>query len=547
MVNGRDGFVDTRMSWEQLRGDLFGGITSAVVSLPMALAFGVVSGLGALAGLYGAIAVGFFAAVFGGTRSLISGPTGPMSVVMAVIVTSYAENLTEAFTIVMLAGIIQVLLAMLKIGRFIAYTPYSVISGFMSGIGLIIILLQTMPFLGAPGAEGGPMGAMRALPDAFTNVNANAVTIAVVTLLVSVLWPSRLRRLMPPFLAALIVGTLLGVWLSDTPLIGSVPTGLPEVWIPRLGFDVLTGAVQPALTLALLGAIDTLLTALIADSITRTRHNPNRELVGQGIANAISGCLGGLPGAGNTLGTVVNARAGGLTRVSGMTCATILFALVLGLGRFVEGIPLAALAGILMKVGWDIVDWNFLARVRHVRREHLVVMVTTLGLTVFLDLVTAVVVGLVVAGMVSALQLENLQLDNVISAPLLDSSFLEDGESSEEVDPFLARVGLVVFRGIFTVASSNRMVGTLSVDIRDHQVVILDFSETQHMDDSAALVVGQLIDVAIAEETECVILGLQGSVAASLRALDVLRRVPTERFVADMDEAREAAQRILQV
>ena len=513
----------------------------------MALAFGVVSGLGALAGLYGAIAVGFFAAVFGGTRSLISGPTGPMSVVMAVIVTSYAESLAEAFTIVVLAGLIQIVLGVLRIGRFIAYTPYSVISGFMSGIGVIIILLQTMPFLGASAAQGGPMGAVQALPAAIAEMEFSAFAIGALTLVVAVFWPKRLRRILPPFLAALIVGTLLGgLWLGGTSVIGEVPSGLPDVWFPILSVDLLAGAVQPALTLALLGAIDTLLTALIADSITRNRHKPNQELMGQGVGNMLAGLVGGLPGAGNTLGTVVNARAGGLSRLSGMTCAAILFGLVLGLGGFVEQVPLAALAGILMKVGWDIIDWRFLTRIRYIKRENLVVMAITLGLTVFLDLVTAVVVGLVVAGMVSALQLEHLELDNIISVPLLDHSFLMDGTISQDVDPFSARVGLVAFRGTFTVASSNKMVGTLSVDIRDHEVVILDFSGADYMDDSVALVVGQLINVAIAEDTECIVLGLEGPVADSLQALDVLARVPADRFVSDMDGARDLPRRILQ-
>ena len=208
------------------RGDLFGGLTSAVVGLPVSLAFGVASGLGAIAGIYGAIAVGFFAAVFGGTRSQISGPTGPMAVAMAVVVTSHAGSLAEAFTVVVMAGLMQMLLGVLRIGRFVAYTPYSVISGFMSGIGIIIILLQTLPFLGAPGAEGGPLGAIRAWPDAIRSVNLNAVTIAAVTLAVGVLWPNRLKRFLPATLAALIAGTSLGVlWLTNTPVIGDVPTG----------------------------------------------------------------------------------------------------------------------------------------------------------------------------------------------------------------------------------------------------------------------------------------------------------------------------------
>ena len=535
---------------QTFRGDVFGGITAAVVGLPVALAFGVASGLGALAGIYGAIAVGFFAAVFGGTRSQISGPTGPMSVAMAVIVTSHADSLSEAFTIAIMAGLIQILLGVMRIGRFVAFTPYSVISGFMSGIGIIIILVQTLPFLGASVVTGGPMGVVRAWPDVISDVNLSALAIAAVTLAVGVVWPSQLKKILPPTLAALIVGTLLGIlWLTNTPVIGDVPTGLPTVRMPDLSINVLVRAVQPALTIALLGSIDSLLTALIADSMTRTRHNPNRELVGQGIGNVAAGLFWGLPGAGATLGTVVNIRAGGRTQVSGVLRAAILLALVLGLGKYVEIIPHAVLAGILMKVGWDIIDWRFLTRILRVQREHLLVMLITLGLTVFLDLVTAVAIGLIAAGMASARQFERLELDSVVSVPLLDQSFLasqQDEEEDEEADAFSARVGLVALRGSFSVASSNKLINTISVDIRDHEVVILDFSDTVYMDDSAALVVEQLIDTAIAEDTECIVMGLTGPPAATLQTLNVLRRVPPDHFVATLDDARETAKRILE-
>ena len=534
---------------QTFRGDVFGGITAAVVGLPVALAFGVASGLGALAGIYGAIAVGFFAAVFGGTRSQISGPTGPMSVAMAVIVTSNADNLAEAFTIVIMAGLIQVLLGVMRIGRFVAFTPYSVISGFMSGIGIIIILIHTLPFLGSAIVTGGPLGAVRAWPDAINDVNFSALSIAAVTLAVGVVWPSRLRKFLPPTLAALTAGTLLSVlWLSNTPVIGEVPTGLPDVQLPDLSLSALAGAVQPALTIALLGSIDSLLTSLIADSMTRTRHKPNQELMGQGIGNLAAGLIGGLPGAGATMGTVVNIRAGGRTQVSGVLRTAILLALVLvlGLGKYIETIPHAVLAGILMKVGWDIIDWRFLTRIHRVQREHLLVMLITLGLTVFLDLVTAVAIGLIAAGMASARQFERLELDSVVSVPLLDRSFLGSQEDADEIDSFSARVGLVALRGSFTVASSNKLIDTISVDIRDHEVVILDFSGTVYMDDSAALVVEQLIDSAIAEDTQCIVMGLSGSPAATLKTLNVLRRVPADRFVATLDEARETAERIFE-
>ena len=522
-------------------------MTSAVVGLPVALAFGVASGLGALAGIYGAIAVGFFAAIFGGTRSQISGPTGPMAVVMAVIVAAHADNLAGAFTIVILAGVIQILLGVLRIGRFVAFTPYSVISGFMSGIGIIIILLQILPFLGHSVTTGGPVGSVRALPSAIADVNLSALAIALVTLVVGVIWPKQLSKFLPPTLGALIAGTLLGVlWLTDTPVIGHVPTGLPEVRLPELSVNALVHAVQPALIIALLGSIDSLLTSLVADSMTRTRHNPNRELVGQGVGNIAAGLVWGLPGAGATLGTVVNIRAGGSTQVSGAIRAAILLALVLGLGKYVEAIPHAVLAGILMRVGWDIIDWRFLTRIHRVQREHLVVMLITLTLTVFLDLVTAVAIGMIAAGMASARQFERLELDSVVSVPLLDRAFFAGHDDMAEFDDFSARVGLVALRGSFSVASSIKLINTISVDIRDHEVVILDFSETVYMDDSAALVVEQLIDTAIAEDTECIVMGLSGHPADNLHALNVLQHVPEDHFAETIDEARVIAKRLLQ-
>ena len=546
---------------QTLRGDFFGGLTSTIVALPVALGFGVASGLGAAAGLYGAIAVGFFASVFGGTRSQISGPTGPMTVAMAVIVTSHASTLTEALTIVVLAGLLQVLLGLSRVGRFVAYTPYVVISGFMSGIGIIIFLIQAMPFLGAPTAPGGPMGAAGALPEAIAGMNTDAFTIGAVTLAVAALWPRRLARIAPGLLVALVAGTLLGVlWLDDAPVIGAVPTGLPalQIGLPSAGF--LLRAVEPALILALLGSVDSLLTSLIADSLTGTRHNPNRELVGQGLGNVVAGLFGALPGAGATMGTVTNIRAGGQTPVSGALRAFLLLALVLGLGRYVEPIPLAALAGVLMKVGWDIIDWRLLSRVHRIRRDHLVVMSMTLALTVFVDLITAVAIGLIAAGMSHARRLERMELDSVVSVPILDRTFFggADGgagagvpgaESAEAEagadDPYSAQVGLVALKGSFTVASSHKLVSVIGADIKDHEVTIFDFSGATHVDDSAAMVIEQLIEVAGRQETEVIVMGATGQVAESLHTLDVLQHIPDGHEVETLDEARELARALL--
>ena len=530
------------------KGDLFGGITAAVVGLPVALAFGEASGLGALAGIYGAIAVGFFAAVFGGTRSQISGPTGPMAVAMAVVVTLHADNLAAAFTIVIMAGLFQVLLGLVGIGRFIAFTPYSVISGFMSGIGIIIILLQTLPLMGMPVAEGGPIGAIKGWGEGIANFNTAAFAIAAVTLAVGILWPARLRRILPPTLVALGVGTMMGVlWLTDVPVIGLVPTGLPTPQLPDLSPNILAGAITPALTIAMLGSIDSLLTSLIADSMTRTQHKANRELIGQGIGNMAAGFLGGLPGAGATMGTVINIRAGGRTQVSGVIRAGILLTLVLGLAKYVEVIPHACLAGILLKVGWDIIDWRFLRRIVHVQREHLLVMALTLLLTVFVDLVTAVAIGLIAAGMATSRQFERLQLDSVVSVPLLDSIFFKGAyrAGTIEMDDYSAQVGMVSLRGAFTVASSQKLISTISRDVSEHEVVIFDFTSTAYMDDSAALVVEALVDVALNEDTKCIVMGLSGQPETTLRALNALKRIQEDHFADDMDGAREIAARLL--
>ena len=374
-----------------------------MVALPVALAFGVATGLGAAAGPYGAIGVGFFAAVFGGTRTQISGPTGPMTIAMAVVITTHASTPGEAFAVVVLGGLMQVLLGVLKMGRFVVYTPYVVISGFMSGVGIIIMLMQVLPFLGLPPAAGGPVAVLAALPDALADMNPSAIALGSVALGVAVLWPRRLARYLPGLLVALLAGTVLSVlWLSDVSVIGAVPSGLPGIQVewPELGF--LLGALKPALILALLGSVDSLLTSLVADSLSGTRHNPDRELVGQGIGNMVAGVFGGLPGAGATMGTVTNIRAGGTTRVSGALCAFLVLALLLGVGQYVEPVPHAVLAGIVMRVGWDIVDCPLITRIHRIRRAHLIVMVLTLGLTVFVDLVTAVAFGLIAAGMVHA-------------------------------------------------------------------------------------------------------------------------------------------------
>ena len=540
---------------QSVRGDVFGGMTAAVVALPLSLAFGVASGLGAIEGLYSAVVVGMLAALLGGSKTQISGPTAPLSVAMAVVFVDYADgDLGKALAIVAMAGIIQVLLGALRLGTYVAYTPYAVVSGFTSAVGLIIIIVQVLPFFGTEVALGGALKSLREWPDAITGVDPSALTLGLITLVVCIFWPGRLQRFLPPSVAALITGTLVGVlWLSDAPTIGEVPTGLPDLMVPELSFGDLGSALPAAVTIALLGSINSLLTARVADSLTRQNHDPSRELMGAGVANVVVAFIGGVPGAGATSCTVANVKAGGRSRVSGVLCATILAALVLGLGRYVDAIPHAVLAGILIKIGFNIIDWRYLAHIHRVPRENVVVLALTLILSIVSDLVIAVAVGLVMAALTGARQVERLELDKVISTPLLDMTFLAEHEADDDAgfdldsddDPFAARVGLLSLRGSFTAASSTRLFKTINHDMAEHEVVIFDFTDTVHVDDSAALTIGQLADTARDADTQCIVLGMSGMTDTSVHALNVLREIPEENFVESLDEARGIARRLL--
>lgn len=514
-------------------GDLFGGITAAVVALPLALAFGVASGVGPIAGLYGAIAVGFFAAVFGGTPSQVSGPTGPMTVVMAAIVAQHADSLPEAFAIVFLGGLIQIGFGVLKLGRFVSYTPYSVVSGFMSGIGIIIILIQTLPLFGLAVVPGGPLGAIRAWGQIPSAINLDAMAIAAISLAIMIFWPERVRTYLPSPLAALIVGTVSGALVFyNAPVIGSIPNGLPNFMLPAISPGELTNIVQPAFILALLGSIDSLLTSLVADSITRTRHKSDRELIGQGIGNMVAGLIGGLPGAGATMRTVVNVRAGGRTPLSGALHAVILLGLVLGLGPLAEHIPHAVLAGVLVKVGWDIIDWGYLKRAHRAPRDKVIVMFVTLGITVFVDLITAVAVGLILAGFATARWMQDQELEGVTAVALSDAEGVLNDEERAALKEFDGRIGIIVLRGVFSYASARELVQRAGAETAGHEVMILDFSTAAHIDTSAALAIEELIETTQSETQGCLVAGLSGQAEETLRALGVLDVMPPEHVVS---------------
>ena len=401
---------------KNIRGDVLGGLTAAVVALPLALAFGnaALGPGGAIYGLYGAVVVGFLAALFGGTPAQVSGPTGPMSVTVAGVVASLAavgvprdlsagEILPLVMAAVVIGGLFQILFGLLRLGKYITLVPYSVVSGFMSGIGVIIITLQIGPLLGIS-TRGGVLESLSTLFNNF-EPNGAAIAVAVMTLAIVFLTPRKISQWVPSPLLALLIVTPLSILLfgdSSIDRIGAIPEGglslsLPD---PSLGnfFPIILKA---GLVLAVLGAIDSLLTSLVADNISQTRHNSDRELIGQGIGNAVAGIFTGLPGAGATMRTVINVKSGGSTPISGMVHSVVLLFVLVGAGPLAAQIPTALLAGILIKVGLDIIDWGFLLRAHKLSLKTASVMYGVLFMTVFWDLIWAVLVGVFIANMLT--------------------------------------------------------------------------------------------------------------------------------------------------
>ncbi len=459
-------------NFKHFKGDLFGGITAGIVALPLALAFGVSSGLGPSAGLYGAIFVSFFAALFGGTNTQISGPTAPMTavsmVVIAGILAAFDGDITKALptilTVFIMAGLIQIGLGLIGLGKYIKYIPYPVVSGFMTAIGVIILVTQILPSIGyypkedteyvnqfKPQAEeiildnilkdeagegilvlenfketikraeliteeqilnesqtlagkdaSGVLGALKVLPRALANINWLELILALSTIFI-IYGFKRITTAIPSALVALLVvsGIAYGFGLDYRP-IEEIPSGLP---IPNLeifsGFSLgnITPYIFTALTLALLGAIDSLLTSVVADNMTKTKHKPNKELVGQGIGNTIAAIFGGIPGAGATIRTVVNINAGGKTRLSGMIAAVLLLIILLALGPVASQIPAAVLAGILITVGIGVMDYKGLKAIPYMPRPEVIIMLVVLVLSSVWNLVYAVGIGLVIASL----------------------------------------------------------------------------------------------------------------------------------------------------
>ncbi|PNW52015.1 UNVERIFIED_CONTAM: sodium-independent anion transporter [Euhalothece sp. KZN 001] len=540
--------ITNRIHFRNLKGDIFGGVTAAIIALPMALAFGVASGAGATAGLWGAVLVGFFAALFGGTPTLISEPTGPMTVIMTAVIANLTASNPEngmamAFTVVMMAGCFQILFGALKLGKYITLMPYTVISGFMSGIGVILVILQIAPLLGHESPSGGIIGTLKALPELLSTLNTAELGLGVLTIAILFLTPKQWKRVVPPQLIALVLGTVVSLFAFsnlDLRRIGEIPAGLPSLQVPTFSIDQLQLMVVDALVLAMLGCIDALLTSVVADSLTRTQHNSDKELIGQGLGNLASGMFGGLAGAGATMGTVVNIQTGARTALSGLTRAFVLLIVVLWAGSLTATIPMAVLAGIAMKVGVDIIDWNFLKRAHQVSIKGALIMYGVIGLTVFVDLITAVGVGIFIANILTIRRLTDLRSEDVNAISYADDKIVMNEREKELLDGAAGRVllfhlsGPMIFGVSKAISRQQDMAG-------DYNVLILDLSDVPLLGVTSSLALENAVKDAVEKGRHVLVAGATGKVKDRLQRLEIAELIPRDHFVTDRLTALELA------
>lgn len=529
--------------FKNLKGDISGGLVAGIIALPLALAFGVQSGLGAEAGLYGAIAVGIFAAAFGGTATQASGPTGPMTVVSASIVVfaiDAAGSIENGLGLVLMCflagGVFQIGLGLLGIGKYIRYFPYPVVSGFMSGVGLIIVFLQLWPLLGSSSPKS-TIEVFTKISQPLSTINWYAILLGALTLIVNYTFPLITKKV-PSVLIALLFGTGVALLFNmDVPKIGSIPTGFPPLRISTLlsvSSEHVGFILQSGMTLALLGSIDSLLTSVIADNITKDRHNSKQELIGQGIGNIMAAIFGGIPGAGATKGTVVAIKSGAKTRLSGITHGLFQLIALLGLGALVSHIPLSVLAGLLISVGVAIIDYKGIKHLLHVPKADATVMIVVLIWTVFGNLIYAVAAGVVLASILFMKQASDLAESETTVTSLDPEPVWDDEEEivkKQKQEVLIKHLYGPLFFGFssgFRTLTDELPQTTKTLIVRLERVPYIDQSGLYTLEDSI---------LRLTQEGKAVVLtGLQTQPADMLRRIGLIPNLISEEHAFDTFE-----------
>ena len=596
--------------FSNIKGDLLGGLTAGIVALPLALAFGVSSGLGPSAGLYGAIFLSFFAALFGGTSTQISGPTAPMTAVSMVIIASIIatnngsveQALPYILAVFLLSGLFQILLGLFGLGKYIKYIPYPVVSGFMTAIGVIILITQCLPILGyetksdqeyveqfkplaqeillekilldeskegplvlenfeetikragevnetkiyeeaqslAKNNSSGVIGTIKTLPRALGGVKWIEVILALSTIFV-IYGFKKITTVIPSTLVALFLITGIAVGFSiDYLPIQKIPEGFPKIQLgifSEFSFMQIVPYVGSAITLALLGAIDSLLTSVVADNITKTRHLPNKELIGQGIGNSIGSLFGGIPGAGATIRTVVNIQSGGKTKLSGMVASIALLIILLILSPLASKIPAAVLAGILVTVGIGVMDYKGLKALNKVPKTEVVVMVVVLLLSVLWNLVYAVGIGLILAALFFMKKMGDLSKEEArILSAVNEKTWMDETQLSNS---FLENVFIKHLNGPLFFGFTSEFI-TVSKQIpKTASIVIIRMDRVPYIDQSGLFALEDVLMDLNQRNIDCLMVGVKSQPKHLMKSIQIIDKlIPEDRLFESFEDCK---------
>lgn len=511
------------------KGDLLGGITAGVIALPLAIAFGVSSGLGATAGIYGSIIVGMLASLFGGTPTQITGPTGPLTVVIASVIALHSNNPNLIFAAIFLSGLFQIILGIFKVGKLVNFIPYPVISGFMSGIGAIIILLQINPFFGIE-FSGTPVEGLINAVKSLGSSDLHSIILGIITLLIVFFTPKKIAKFLPPPLIALVLGTITAIIFNfDVKTIGEIPRNFPNFIFPAFKLSEIEIIIPIALTLAVVGSIDTLLTSLVADSLTKTKHKSDKELIGQGIGNMAASVFGGLVSCGAMMRTAVNIKSGGRTKLSGIIHAIFLIMVIIFLAPAAAKIPLAVLAGILIKVGIGIIDYKFIKLLKVAPKNDLLVMLLVFLITIFDDLILAVGVGVILSSVLFAANIaKQTDIKLVGLSDLKDENYIDEDLKNHTM---IMHIDGTLFFG------SASLIASRIDDVLDNKTVIVDCSNIKSMDISAVFALEDLVLTLKSKNVRVIIIFNNRTVAASTLKLGLRKLIGHKDITFSTEQA----------
>ena len=517
------------------KGDLTGGLTAAIIALPMGLAFGLQSGLGPEAGLYTAIILAIIASLIAGTKTLISDPTGPMTIVAAGIIAKAGIDTDSGIAMIIvtfaLAGLFQIAFGFIKVAQYVKYISYPVLSGFMGGIGIIIILFQWHSFFGEK-TPGKVLDIISHLPDPIIHHHWSAIILGVVTLFLIYTIPLISKKI-PAGLIALTLGTLaslalkeysfIGDWHFDT--IGNIPNQLPEIqlgFLESFDYSQLSVVIVSALTLAGLGTIDTLLTSVVADNITKTKHNGNRELMGQGLGNLVTALFGGIPGAGSTTGTVSNINSNGTTNLSGIFKGVFLLIVLLGLGKYLSIVPKPVLSALLISVGIGIIDFKGIKRLIKIKNSDTLVLILVISLTVFADLLVAVGVGMVLSSFFFM-----QRMGEIVEEQSKKGNLSEVEKKLKVPEAIKNRVFNYELDGPLFYGFSDQFKAQAEA-IKDKDAVIINMSHVPYIDASGIYVLEEVISGFKSKNIEVVLVGVKDHIFKQFEDLEVIPKTLPE-------------------